>query len=179
MTKRAYAGVGARATPPEVLQLMVGAARSLEDQGLMLRSGGADGADTAFEQGCWHWPNKQIFLPWNGFNKRYLSQPGTYRLEEPYLSQARKISADHHPNWDALSVGGESCMIRNVAQVLGPDLKSPSLFVMCWTPGGKGGGGTGQAIRIANTYGVPVFDMGKMDLDTIGQSINNILEKTT
>lgn len=177
MTKRAYAGVGSRETPEDILPMMTAAARQLEEAGLMLRSGGAEGADTAFENGCWHWPNKQIFLPWNGFNKRYLTQPGTYRLEEPYLGAARKIAQDHHPNWDALTYGAESCMVRNVAQVLGPKLDDPALFVLCWTPGGKGGGGTGQAIRIADTYHIPVYDMGKMSLDSIAEAISNHLER--
>jgi hypothetical protein len=176
MTKRAYAGVGSRETPPEILSMMTAASMQLEEAGLILRSGGAEGADHAFECGCWHNPDKQIFLPWNGFNNRYIREPGCYRLEEPYLGAARKIAADHHPAWDKLSYGAEGCMIRNSAQVLGPKLDDPSLFVLCWTPGGKGGGGTGQAIRVATTYGIPVFDMGKMDLDTIAQAISKILE---
>lgn len=176
MTKRAYAGVGSRETPDEIMNMMYAAARQLEEAGLILRSGGANGADAAFEDGVISPSMKQIFLPWNGFNNRYLGEPGTYRLEEPYLGAARKIAMDHHPAWNRLSYGAESCMVRNVAQVLGPKLDSPSLFVLCWTPNGEGGGGTGQAIRIAKTYGVPVFDMGKMDLDTIAQSITQILE---
>lgn len=176
MTKRAYCGVGSRETPEDMQSMMYAAARQLEEAGLILRSGGAEGADTAFENGVWHWPNKEIFLPWNGFNNRYLTQPGTYRLEEPYKGLATKIAREHHPNWNALSFGGESCMIRNVAQVLGAKLDDPVLFVLCWTPNGKGGGGTGQAIRIAKTYGIPVYDMGEMSLDSIAERISHHLE---
>lgn len=176
MTKPAYAGVGARATPPDVLVMMRAAARQLEDAGLMLRSGGADGADTAFENGVYHWPNKQIFLPWDGFNNRRLTQPGTLCLSQPYLSQAEEIAKAHHPNWGALGYGAGALMIRNVAQVLGANLNEPSLFVLCWTPDGKAGGGTGQTIRIAKNYGVPVYDMGDLSLNLIAEHIGQHLE---
>ncbi|HRY03076.1 MAG TPA: hypothetical protein P5256_08115, partial [Beijerinckiaceae bacterium] len=32
-------------------------------------------------------------------------------------------------------------------------------FVICWTKDARGGGGTGQAIRLARAHGVPVFDL--------------------
>lgn len=50
-------------------------------------------------------------------------------------------------------------MSRNVYQVLGPNLDDPVEFIICWTKDGKASGGTGQAIRIANDYGVPVFNL--------------------
>ena len=51
-------------------------------------------------------------------------------------------------------------MARNSYQVLGRNLDDPVEFVICWTPGGSGSGGTGQAIRIAKDYQIPVFDLG-------------------
>jgi len=39
---------------------------------------------------------------------------------------------------------------------------------LCWTKNGKSSGGTGQAIRIANDYKIPVFDAGKYnDIETV------------
>lgn len=49
---------------------------------------------------------------------------------------------------------------RNSYQILGLDLNTPSNFVICWTKNGKGSGGTGQAIRIARAYNIPIFDAG-------------------
>src|SRR5678815_2257413 len=63
-----YTGVGSRSTPPEVLAIMTKLAYRLEKNGLMLRSGGAEGADSAFERGVSEDENKEIFLPWRGFN---------------------------------------------------------------------------------------------------------------
>jgi hypothetical protein len=34
-------------------------------------------------------------------------------------------------------------------------------MVICYTPGGRSGGGTGQAIRVAELYGIPVFDLAR------------------
>lgn len=174
MTKHAYAGIGSRETPPEILTAMTGAARSLEEAGLILRSGAAKGADTAFEQGVWHWPNKQIFLPWIGFNNRHLYHPGTYRLTGEIEAQAMSIAEKTHPNWDACTGTARLLHARNVAQILGPELNDPVLFVLCWTKDGKGQGGTGQAIRIAKSHDIPVFDMGTpyLSLDDIAQLIN-------
>jgi predicted Rossmann fold nucleotide-binding protein DprA/Smf involved in DNA uptake len=47
-----YAGIGSRSTPPETLPLIESIAARLAEKGWVLRSGGADGADSAFEKGC-------------------------------------------------------------------------------------------------------------------------------
>ena len=62
-----YAGIGSRKTPVHILSKMRRVAERLEVRGYTLRSGGADGADTAFEEGC---KRKEIFLPQPGFNGR-------------------------------------------------------------------------------------------------------------
>ena len=48
----AYAGVGSRSTPAKVLQWMEWIGRGMAEAGMVLRSGAADGADSAFERGC-------------------------------------------------------------------------------------------------------------------------------
>jgi len=169
---RSYAGIGSRKTPDIVLESMKHAARYLWEKGLILRSGGANGADTAFEDGL---PlragnAKEIYLPWEGFNgnKSALFQP-TQRAYE----YARRF----HPAYKQLSKGAQKLMARNTHQVLGKDLDDPSLFILCWTPDGKGEGGTGQAIRIADAHDIPVFDMGGMPLDEIDRNITAILRE--
>ena len=47
-----YAGVGSRETPLDVLKTMWKIGNYLATKGYTLRSGGAKGADTAFENGC-------------------------------------------------------------------------------------------------------------------------------
>ena len=74
--------------------------------------------------------------------------------------KAFELAKKYHPNWDKLTEWGQKLQARNSHQILGNDLNTKSTFVICWTRNGKGGGGTGQAIRIANDYSIPVFDCG-------------------
>ena len=64
-----YTGVGNRNTPADILEDMEQIARVFARLGWVLRSGGANGADSAFELGC-DIENglKEIYLPWKGFN---------------------------------------------------------------------------------------------------------------
>ncbi|MDE2100523.1 MAG: hypothetical protein KGL39_24985 [Patescibacteria group bacterium] len=163
-----YTGVGSRETPEDVLGLMESIGYLLARDGWTLRSGGAEGADSAFERGAMRgmdgellepWP--EIFLPWSGFNNRPLGPD----FVEPQ-AEAFQVAAKYHPAWDRLSQGGRRLHARNVHQVLGSDLDKPikSGFVICWTKGGKGGGGTGQAIRIAEAHDVPIEDLGREEV---------------
>lgn len=148
-----YAGIGSRQTPPDVLALMTALAQRLASQGWTLRSGGADGADTAFEIGAGE--HSIIYLPWRGFNGR------TRGVVVGDIPRLRTIAEAHHPNWPACSRGARALHTRNVAQVLGhTENAAPSSMVICWTPNGSGTGGTGQAIRIARSFGIPVRDLG-------------------
>jgi hypothetical protein len=47
--------------------------------------------------------------------------------------------------------------------ILGKRLNDPVSLVICWTEGGKPKGGTAQGIRIAEHYGIPVFNLGIRD----------------
>ena len=149
-----YAGIGSRETPSEFCELMSRVARYLEKKGGLLRSGAAPGADTAFEQGVENPRNMQIFVPWNGFN-------GTSHRAIPFNDVAVDIARAHHPRYDALSDPVKKLMNRNTYQVVDVDGLTLADFILCWTEGGTGKGGTGQALRIAKTYDIPVFDMGR------------------
>lgn len=148
---RRYAGIGSRETPKDVQIKMEEIAERLSLLGYVLYSGGADGADAAFERGANH---KKIFLPWKDFNGR-LEDGNEYVVPPKNLEFVNRF----HPNPSGLTSGGLSLMSRNTYQVLGPDLKSPVDFVLCWTKDGKASGGTGQAIRIATHYKIPVFNL--------------------
>lgn len=157
-----YAGIGSRKTPPETIDRMVAAAERLARMGYTLRSGGADGADAAFERGAGSL--KEIFLPWRGFN----NNPSP--LWTPSI-EAGDIAASVHPAWGNLSQAAKKLMARNSHQILGADLRTPSGFVICWTPcgaekeaqRGRTTGGTGQAIALADRHAIPVFNFANPD----------------
>lgn len=150
-----YTGVGSRETPTDILRSMKKWAISCAVRGLILRSGGARGADTAFGRGCDSVNGqKEIYLPHKGFNSN----------ESPLFDIAKQI----HPVWERLSPMEKKLMARNVLQILGKDLQTPSLFVVCWTGDGYNGkrgkytertGGTGMAIELASRNMIPVFNL--------------------
>lgn len=154
-----YTGIGSRETPQEIQEKMVSLAMLMGKYGHLLRSGGADGADSAFEYGCDRVKGpKNIFIPWNGFSGRRKHDDGVI---VGVCDKALEIASQFHPNWSACSQGARALHARNVYQVLGVNLNEPSDLVICWTKNGSGAGGTGQAIRIARHFNIPIYDMGK------------------
>jgi len=159
MKIKVYAGIGSRETPPEARELIHEFALELNKEGYTLRSGGAPGADTYFEEVA---IKKEIFLPWCGFNKRPGSRgepPVTY-IQSPSdeaIEMARKVIEryDNRPHTARM------LLARNMHQVLGEDLESPVEMVICWTKEGQVVGGTAHAIRIAKRHKIPVFNMAR------------------
>ena len=152
---RYYAGIGSRECPEELLNVLAKASYMLSRKDFVLRSGGADGCDRAFEYGC-DMANgqKEIYLPWRGFN----GSNSDYIVNN---KRAFEIASQFHPRYSSLKDSAKLLQARNSHQVLGCDLETPSEFILCYTKNGKGGGGTGQALRIANYYNIPIFDFGK------------------
>lgn len=156
---RLYAGIGSRETPEDILDLFRNYGSKLADLGWILRSGGADGADTAFEEGALKaGGSMEIWLPWDNFNGRSHSQTCILTGGVEY-SPAEALAEKFHPKWSALKQSGRALMARNSCQVLGRNLDTPVEFVLCWTPKNRLGG-TGQAIRIAKHYNIPVYNLG-------------------
>ena len=146
-----YTGVGSRKTPPHILTMMGLIAHKLAKEGYILRSGGADGADTAFENSAG--ANKQIF---------YANQA---------TPAAMDIASKFHPAWHRCGAYAKKLHGRNSFQVLGPQLNQPSQFLICWTPDGCKShktrkyetGGTGTAISIADFYSTFVYNLANME----------------
>lgn len=151
---KSYAGIGSRETPEDILLIFASIGAFLAKHGYTLRSGAAAGADQAFESGCDLYDGKkEIYIPW----ARFENSTSSLIVENPLAFQ---IAASYHPRWDSLSSGAQKLQARNSHQIFGWNLDDPCDFVVCWTRDGKGGGGTGQAIRIAKDKGIPIFDAG-------------------
>ncbi len=158
-----YAGIGSRTTPAEILEQMSHIAYVLAADKWVLRSGGSPGADTAFEQGCdGAVGEKEIYLPWKNFKD---NESPLYNV----TPQAIELTKAYHPNPSLLAFKHYMAKLhgRNAQQILGQNLDSPIAFVVCYTPDGcesdedriKKTGGTGQAISIASSRGIPVFNL--------------------
>jgi hypothetical protein len=167
---KSYAGIGSRETPEDVLKAMEAIATSLSLAGYILRSGGADGADTAFFKGC---NDKcEIFLPWSGFNG-VKHKNARYTINNMHYDLAKTI----HPAWDRCKWGARKLHARNTQQVLGENLNDPVDFVICWTSTGGATGGTATAIRLAMQYDIPVYNLkNKEDRDKLKELLIQIKE---
>ena len=162
MTKY-YAGIGARSTPKKIQAIMTLLASRLEQEGWILRSGGADGADSAFERGIRNpQANAQIYLPDNYFKRRTAGQQPQFLNYQslPGAQQAMATVQQYHPAPHRLSDYARHLMARNAMQLLGPDMRTPSKLIVAYTEDGKTIGGTGQALRMGNTYQIPIRNLG-------------------
>jgi hypothetical protein len=172
-----YAGIGSRETPKEVMDQMTELAKELESRGYTLRSGGAQGADTAFERGATS--KKEIF-------------PGGQKAGEREMKIAREI----HPNPQALDNSKNpafvwNLMARNTNQVFGKNLDTPVDFVIAYTQDGLidytkrsiKSGGTGQAIDMASRKGIPVINLAnpnwRQELDRVLSAPTQVAEQPT
>lgn len=159
-----YAGIGSRRTPPDIIKVMEDFAAWAAPHATLL-SGGAPGADQAFEFGARVLGSGQVetYLPWKGFAG---IENGT--IENPSQA-ALEIAQKYHPRYSYLKRGAKLLMGRNSYQVLGKDLMSPVDLVVCWTPDGsldgKGNdtGGTGQALRIAADNDIAILNLALED----------------
>ena len=163
-----YAGIGSHdETPLEVQKSMTNVASRLSNLGWILRSGHASGADQAFERGAGR--NAMIYLPTSGWNGAALS--GGYLVDFDSMPiEDQKAAEDsvirYHPvgrNLDKDKFAFKAHR-RNYFQVAGTNGAPDSAFVACWTPvNDDKSHGTDQAIRIARSRGIPVFNAAEYD----------------
>lgn len=225
-----FAGIGSRETPPDTLKKMEIIAKSLSDQGWLLRSGGAEKADDAFERGIFGLnghidKNKaELMLGWNnidikredGIPSRLKNTSQGYIVTELNDNIRDFFSKGHSIGWDKatgiptlknnksgflgairamedtpqfnqwnrqglitptaigmlhlveqfhsapgrLKRGGLSLMARNGQQIYGPELNKRTDATIAYTVEGSGRGGTGQALRMSKSAGIPCIDIG-------------------
>lgn len=127
-----------------------------------MRSGGAAGADEAFERGAERGlGDVEVYRPdggWCGFEELTPGGPSAGALA---------LAGEVHPAWHRCSSYVRALHARNCHQVLGAGLEDPVRFVCCWTPDGsldgssREAGGTGQALRVAVRFGVPVVNLAR------------------
>jgi hypothetical protein len=168
--ERVYAGIGSRATPPHVLEVMQDAASRFARAGWTMRTGMSPGADQAFYRGAVLAGGRmELFLPWPAFEARVrCACEGHEVLVVPEPTRdAYALAARFHPGWGGLTQCARRLRARDCHQVLGRDLISPALLVVCWTPDGsldgtgRRVGGTGQALRIARDRRITVLNLAR------------------
>lgn len=170
MTFKYYTGVGSRDVSEEEWNLMVGIGKWLANKGYWLRSGKAEGSDSAFEFGVSQSDNinnKEIYIPWSTFKGNQLE--GEVIVLSGPTTDNFAISSDWvrriHKYPDGLKQGAFKLHQRNIHQVLGKDLTNPnpSTFLLACADLEKDletpTGGTRTAWVLAKQFGVPCLNV--------------------
>lgn len=150
-----YTGIGSRKTPKRICDIMTKFADNISlNYDLILRSGGANGADYAFEKGV-NYGKKEIYY------------------SDDVCNIALELAKSLHPAWSKMNSRAQALHARNCYQILGKNLDTPTKFVICWTPDGAQKfdecsivtGGTATAIRLANAKEIPVINLQRYEKD--------------
>ena len=153
-----YTGVGSRDTPEDVLSVMRDLSRIYREMGWTLRSGGARGADTAFEENAGDL--KEIYLA-----------NSDETIDKFSYDKAQRLASMYHPAWLRLPEYSKKLLTRNAFQVMGAKMDNPSDLIICWTKDGCIShytrdihtGGTGTAISIAFCKNIPILNLARTD----------------
>lgn len=159
-----YTGIGSRDITDEEHNIITQIAWHFAKAGWTLRSGGAGGADTAFEKGCAGNQGKaEIFIPWKGFgtkienvnSKRYIPNEDKFQAAKEYLL------VDIIPWFEKMSQGAQKLHGRNFYQLYGVDNTASDLMVYCADDDKNGTpkGGSRTAVLLARKAGVPTYNI--------------------
>lgn len=170
--------VGSRKAPKEMLTLGRLLGYQLAEDGAIQRSGDAIGMDGAFYQGIRDYCEKrnyvncqhiaEIYLAWNGAEgfegKRWDTHPSKHFIDFRKLScfeKAIQMAGEIHPYWNKCGWGTKQLHGRNMCQVLGRRLDTPSQLEILWAPedGTSVKGGTRSAYELARKYGIPCINL--------------------
>ena len=159
-------GIGTRKTNSQAFAMLYKIARRMAHTGWKLRSGGAIGADTAWEKGWEGFDTKEIFLS-RGTSFDIAKNAACGRISDygDIWLEAEDIASRLHPRWDYLDLSSQALHTRNVFQVLGMDLKTKTDVVAAYAPplGASVKGGTATAYNLARAKGIPTFNLWTKD----------------
>lgn len=174
-----YTGIGSRSTPTSILKEMQEVAVELHFKGYTLRSGKAKGADQAFQLGVESEVEgkAEVYIPWSGFKNDKLTDQYDMLLKLKYMEKCMNIASSLHPAWWRCTSGAKKLHARNVLQILGRDLRTPSSFVLYYAEEDNYvvKGGTATAVNLARREGIPTinlkFDNWRVVLEDVTESI--------
>lgn len=155
-------GIGSRDIDAIQFEICQNLATVLANKGWHLRSGGARGADSAWELGFSGSDRKTIYLPERNFNGR--GNAPCFKVPSEFGDlwfEAQEIASRLHTRFDELDEFSRNAHTRNVFQVLGDDLKSKAdLVVACAPPRGRTvKGGTATAFNLAKGLRITTFNL--------------------
>lgn len=189
-----YAGIGSRETSIDIQKEMYKIAKELESIGYVGQSGGAIGADKAFEGANQPWEkedgtvagtkeftkSKSNVTKWAKYSdgKNIASKFVVFKSSDSN-DKVRNIAKEIHPKKQELSEkDGLDLHARNTFQVFGKNLDTPVDFVLFYAQEQKDSirpkGGTGQAVEMARLKGIPTINMADKNWR---EQLDNVLNK--
>ena len=189
-----YAGIGSRETSIDIQKEMYKIAKELESLGYVGQSGGAIGADKAFEGANQPWEkedgtvagtkeftrSKSNVTKWAKYSdgKNIASKFVVFKSSDSN-DKVRNIAKEIHPKKQKLSEkDGLDLHARNTFQVFGKNLDTPVDFVLFYAQEQKDSirpkGGTGQAVEMARLKGIPTINMSDKNWR---EQLDNVLNK--
>jgi hypothetical protein len=128
------------------------------EQGYIITSGNAPGADQAFALGA-STVNPdlvELYLPWRNFNAKDAIPGQKFWTADQALPEHIEVAKGAHSRWEYLKDSVRKLMIRNAMIVM--RFGCPVQQVVAFPNNQKlGWGGTGHGVRCAGMVDVPVF----------------------
>jgi predicted Rossmann-fold nucleotide-binding protein len=149
--------IGSRDLNKHELEICKAYGQALAENGKMVITGNARGADQAYAEGANSVdPGKVILvLPWYSYERHAIVEGNKVIVFDPKKPECigwRLEAEKLHPAWHKLSQGGQLLMARNIRIVMYAD------YLIAFPKKNKYGqlGGTGQGIRYAEKLGMRI-----------------------
>lgn len=168
VTNRFYTGIGSRKAPLPILKRAQALGKELAIKGFTGRSGKAEGMDEAFMKGFGEAGSGRFvnYLPYPSFRESLALPAGCDDIScysNDVWKEAVLIARGiYGKGWFEITPGARDLHTRNVFQVLGDDLKTPSEFVLYWAePEGRNAvkGGTNTAFQVARQFSIGCYNV--------------------
>ena len=95
---------------------------------------------------------RTVYIPWrryNGWSDSVGRAVAAQKLRMLQVAAAPHHPAWHHPAWQRCRARVRDLHARNVAILVGVNMREPVHAMVCWTEGGRVEDGTGMVIRLA------------------------------
>ena len=157
--------------PTEAKQTLIRIAGRLLNKNVVVRYN-ADDMDVHTPISQLSQKKTEAYTPWKNFNN--IESKHSYNTET-----SKHVAASNFQGWDKVPDAVKAMLARNVRMVFGDKNRSVTLCLITWSPDGasraaevtKETGRSGNIIKLASTYGIPVINMAKPNAEAI-------LEKT-
>lgn len=147
-----YACIGNRVLLPGAEEIIHKRVKEINDEGSLVRTGGALGADYLFEK---YAKNCIVYLPWTGFNHK----TGIACDKLPTFNKAMEMLYDIFTveRIEFMSAGYRKLYVRNLHILLGIGLDTPVDLVIAYN--NQTTGGTVATIEMARALGIKVEEL--------------------